>query len=454
MKKRNFLKPLFLANLALVAGCATPNYEPLKLSEELKYFQPASETRIADTAWWKQYDNTELNHLIDTALANNPDYIKAAININKELYSLNLSNLDLFPTLSGDMGASSQRRIDTKDNFSSNFSGELGLNYEADLYGRIRSLRDAQEFEYKATVMDRESARLSLVNSVIDLYFNLEYLNNSIAVTQKNIAAYQNIQNITEAKYKGGRTDNLEFLESKQSLLSEKNKLLELETQFKEMETSLKNILNSKSDIVSEISFADILQQKTLNVDMEVPLSVLANRPDLQASQYRLEKAFKNLEAENKNWYPTVSLKGALGSNSDKARTTFDFPFILGSVSVDLPFLDWNRVKNNVKISEADYQIAAVEFKDTLSQAVNEVGYYYTAYVKTRSIYENTAANYENSLKITQYYQTRYNIGKIEFKDYLEAINKQNSLQNELIQQKYQIIKYENYIYKAMGGKY
>ena len=119
-----------------------------------------------------------------------------------------------------------------------------------------------------------------------------------------------------------------------------------------------------------------------------------------------------------------------------------------------MPFLDWNRVKNNVKISEADYQIATVEFKDTLNQAVNEVGYYYTAYVKARGIYENTAANYENSLKITQYYQTRYNIGKIEFKDYLEAINKQNSLQNELIQQKYQIIKYENYIYKAMGGKY
>ena len=211
MKKHYLLTFLFSFQLVLAAGCAAPQYEPpLKLSDELRDFRADTAVKSADTAWWKQYDNTELNRLIDTALANNPDYIKAALNINKELYNLNLSKLDLFPTLSGDLNASSQRRIDSKDNFASNFSGELGLKYEADLYGRIRNLRDAQEFEYKATIMDWEAAKLSLVNSVIDLYFNLEYLNNAIAVTKENITAYQNIQNITEAKYKGGRSDNLE----------------------------------------------------------------------------------------------------------------------------------------------------------------------------------------------------------------------------------------------------
>lgn len=452
MKRLCKLKWLIVAGTVLVAGCATLDYHPLSLTEELQYFEKNQKTFTADREWWKQYNNAELNRLVETALANNPDYVKAALNINKELYNLNLTNSDLFPTLYGTLSASSQRRIDTGDNFSSNFSGELGLNYEADLYGKIRDLNEAQEFEYKATVMDRETARLSLVNSVVDLYFNLKYLNNSISVSKNNIAAYQNIRNIAEAKYKTGKADNLEFLEAKQSLLSEKNRLLELETQFKEMETSLKNILNAKD--MPEIKFADILSQKQLGVNTEVPLSVLAARPDLAASQYRLEKAFKNLEAENKNWYPDITLKGALGSNSDKARTMFDFPFVLGSVSVDLPFLDWNRVKNNIKLSETDYRIAEVEFKDALNQALNEVGYYYFAYAKAAGMYANTAENYKNSRQITKYYSDRYNSGKIEFKDYLEALNKENSLKTDLIQQKYQIIKYENYVYKAMAGKY
>ena len=167
-----------------------------------------------------------------------------------------------------------------------------------------------------------------------------------------------------------------------------------------------------------------------------------------------MEKAFKNLKAEDKNWYPTISLKGAINSASDKARTTFDFPYLLGSVGVDLPFLDWNRVKNNVKISEADYNLALIDFKDNLNQALNEVAYYYFAYQKAEQQYDNVEQNYNNAVKISKYYQARYNNGKIEFKDYLEAINTENELYKSLIEQKYQIIKYENYIFKAMGGKY
>ena len=360
----------------------------------------------------------------------------------------------MFPTLAGKLNASSQSEVKRTDNFSSNFSGELGLTYEVDLYGKIRNLQTAQEFEYKATEQDKESARLSLVNSVVDLYFNLAYLNNAIALTEKNIVLYQNLYNISAQKYQSGKTDDIEYLQTKQSLLSEENKLLDLQTSFKEQERSLRNILSAKPDEDLNLEFTGLIEQKSLNVNMETPLAVLAKRPDLLAGQYRLEKAFKNLKAEDKNWYPTISLKGAINSASDKARTTFDFPYLLGSVGVDLPFLDWNRVKNNVKISEADYNLALIDFKDNLNQALNEVAYYYFAYQKAEQQYDNVEQNYNNAVKISKYYQARYNNGKIEFKDYLEAINTENELYKSLIEQKYQIIKYENYIFKAMGGKY
>ena len=220
------------------------------------------------------------------------------------------------------------------------------------------------------------------------------------------------------------------------------------------MEQSLRNILNMSPNDRLELQYGNILEQKNLGVNMDVPVAVLAERPDLLAEQYRLEKAFKNIKAEEKSWYPSISLKGAIATSSSKARTTFDFPYILGSVSLDLPFLDWNRVKNNVKISEADYQIALIDFKDTLTQALNEVAYYYFAYSRSLETYENTLENVQNTEKITGYYEIRYLNGKSEFKDLLEAVNSENSTKKELIQQKYQIIKYENYIYKAMNGKY
>ena len=454
MRKNALHIVLLTTTLLMSAGCATFQPYPTTVADELNYTRSVQEKYKANAEWWMAYNNVELNQLVETALANNPDYLKAAIAINQELYRLNLTNADLFPTLSGGLSASSQRQIDTHDNFADNFSGELGLSYEVDLYGKIRDLNDAQAFEYQATVLDKETAKLALINSVVDLYFNLEYLSNTIDVTQSNIKMYEDIKNIAEAKYKTGKADNVEFLEAKQSLLSEQNRLIELETQFKEMESSLKNILNTRQEDALNLKFGDILDQKTLGVNLDVPLSVLANRPDLLASQYRLEKSFKTLEAENKNWYPSVSLRTALSSSSNKARSTFDVPFVMGSVSVDLPFLDWTRVKNNIKISEADYQIAFIDFNDTLNQAVNEVAYYYFAYEKSTQSFDNINENYQNSTEITQYYKERYNNGKIEFRDYLQALYSENSLRKSLIQQKYQIIKYENYIYKAMAGRY
>ncbi len=453
MKKYRTVKLLLGVSLVLLGGCVSVQPEPLSLQEELSYSESLQFVYQKDDKWWQGYNDENLNKLVETALANNPDYLKAAININKELYNLSLATSDLFPTVYAGLDASSQRKIYTGDDFGDNFSGDLGLNYEVDLYGKIRNLRTAQEFEYQATVMDKETARLSLINSVVDLYFNLTYLQNSIDVTKENIKAYQEIQKIAEQKYQAGKTDNVDMLQSKQSVLSEQNTLLNLETQYKEQLASLKNILNI-SDEKEELAFADILKQKTVAPDLDVPVAMLANRPDLLASQYRLEKAFENLKAENKNWYPNITVNGALNSSSDKARTTFDFSYIVGSVSVDLPFLDWNRVKNNIKISEADYQISVIDFKDTLNQALNEISYYYYAYLKSNDIYKNIEENYQNSVKISAYYRNRYEYGKEEIKDWLTAIYTENSLRKSLIEQKYQIIKYENYIYKAMGGRY
>ncbi len=427
---------------------------PEDLSWELGYTNTVRQKYSVDEQWWRRYGNSTINRLVNAALVNNPDYIKAAININKELYNLNLKSADLFPTLSGNLAASSQRETFKSGHSQNNFSGELGLNYEADLYGKIRDAKSAQEFEYKATVMDKETARLSLINSVIDLYFNLEYLDNSMALSRENISTYQRLKDIVQDKKTRGKIDGLELAQAEQNLLSEQKRLLDLETQFREMEQSLRNILMVPPGQDLGIRYTSILNQKTLNVNVDVPLSVLANRPDLNASQYRLEKAFKNLQAEEKNWYPDMSIKGSLSSSSNKAGRVFDIPYAFGSVSLSLPFLDWTRVKNNIKISEADYQLTLVGFKDSLNQALNEVAYYYFAYQQSVSILNNTRENYDQAAQISAYYKTRYEGGKVELKDYLDAVNTENSLKKDMVQQKYQVIKYENYVYKAMGGRY
>lgn len=452
MKRNTFLS--FLLATTVLSGCAATTKSVPSLESELNYTQEVREKFQADLDWWKAYNNDELNYLTSFALKNNPDMLKAAVKIQKQLANLNLSESDLFPTLTGSLGASSKKKLNDGKKSTQTFSGELALNYEIDLYGKIADARDAQEFELNATVADAESARLSVVNSVVDLYFNLLYLRDTIELTQKNIDTYSSLLDIASARFNTGKADKLEITQARQSLIAEQTALLNAQTQYKEMEQSLRNVLNLKPSDGFVLGKASILKQPLLTPHLSVPVSVLANRPDLTAAQYRLKKAFKTMKVSEKSWYPTISLNGAIGSSSDRAKSTFDFPYLLGGVSVNLPFLDWNSVKNNVKIAKADYDIALIDFKDALAQALNEVAYYSFAYGKTEHIYANIEKTVENNRQITAYYRARHQAGKASFKDVLQAVVDENAAQKNLLAQKYQLIKYENLLFKAMAGRY
>lgn len=452
MKRNTFLS--FLLATSILSGCAATTTDVPSLEAELNYTQEVREKFQADLDWWKAYNNDELNYLTSFALKNNPDMLKAAVKIQKQLANLNLSESDLFPTLTGSLGASSQKKLNDGKKSTQTFSGELALNYEIDLYGKIADARDAQEFELNATVADAESARLSVVNSVVDLYFNLLYLRDTIELTQKNIDTYSSLLDIASARFNTGKADKLEITQARQSLIAEQTALLNAQTQYKEMEQSLRDVLNLKPSDGFVLGKASILKQPLLTPHLSVPVSVLANRPDLTAAQYRLKKAFKTMKVSEKSWYPTISLNGAIGSSSDRAKSTFDFPYLLGGVSVNLPFLDWNSVKNNVKIAKADYDIALIDFKDALAQALNEVAYYSFAYGKTGHIYANVEKTVENNRQITAYYRARHQAGKASFKDVLQAVADENTARKNLLAQKYQLIKYENLLFKAMAGRY
>lgn len=452
MKRNTFLS--FLLATTVLSGCAATTKSVPSLESELNYTQEVREKFQADLDWWKAYNNDELNYLTSFALKNNPDMLKAAVKIQKQLANLNLSESDLFPTLTGSLGASSKKKLNDGKKSTQTFSGELALNYEIDLYGKIADARDAQEFELNATVADAESARLSVVNSVVDLYFNLLYLRDTIELTQKNIDTYSSLLDIASARFNTGKADKLEITQARQSLIAEQTVLLNAQTQYKEMEQSLRNVLNLKPSDGFVLGKASILKQPLLTPHLSVPVSVLANRPDLTAAQYRLKKAFKTVKVSEKGWYPTISLNGAIGSSSDRAKSTFDFPYLLGGVSVNLPFLDWNSVKNNVKIAKADYDIALIDFKDALAQALNEVAYYSFAYGKTEHIYANVEKTVENNRQITAYYRARHQAGKASFKDVLQAVADENAARKNLLAQKYQLIKYENLLFKAMAGRY
>jgi outer membrane protein TolC len=446
-------KIIILIALGVILGsCSNLKKDYQKIDSEIKTYKELSKNYNIDSKWWESYGDEQLNNLIELGLKNNSDLAKAAININKALYQAKIIGSDLVPEFSGNLGSSASKNIESGGNSNIDHSGSFNISYEVDLWQRLRDMKDAQEWEYKATIEDYEKTKLTLINSIIDSYFSIIYLENYIEINKNMSKNYLDIEKIVENKLRYGTVDILDKKQAEREVIRSNNTLISYEKDKKEQESLLRNLLNLKPDNELKIEYRDILEVKNLRVNLDVPLNIVANRPDIKSYEYRLKNAFKDAVASEKQLYPNITISSALSSSSDKFNNTLKTPVALGSVSINLPFLNWNEIKWNIKISRAEYEEAKLNFQQGIVTALNEIDYNYFLYVKEQENYINlkNINEYDNEIAIN--YERKYENGKVELREWLLSLNDEASSRLNIINSKYQLIKIENTIYQSIGG--
>lgn len=446
-------KIIILIALGVILGsCSNLKKDYQKIDSEIKTYKELSKNYNIDSRWWESYGDEQLNNLIELGLKNNSDLAKAAININKALYQAKIIGSDLVPEFSGNLSSSASKNIESGGNSNIDHSGSFNISYEVDLWQRLRDMKDAQEWEYKATIEDYEKTKLTLINSIIDSYFSIIYLENYIEINKNMSKNYLDIEKIVENKLRYGTVDILDKKQAEREVIRSNNTLISYEKDKKEQESLLRNLLNLKPDDELKIEYRDILKVKNLGVNLDVPLNIVASRPDIKAYEYRLKNAFKDAVASEKQLYPNITISSALSSSSDKFNNTLKTPVALGSVSINLPFLNWNEIKWNIKISRAEYEETKLNFQQGIVTALNEIDYNYFLYVKEQENYINlkNINEYDNEIAIN--YERKYENGKVELKDWLLSLNDEASSRLNIINSKYQLIKIENTIYQSIGG--
>ncbi|HDR1142463.1 TPA: TolC family protein [Pasteurella multocida] len=452
MLKRNPLTFLLLST-ALV-GCANLDDSYQLAKQDFHQYEEVTKQYSVQESWWALYHDTQLNALITQGLDNNKNLAKTAINVNKALYQANLLGANLVPAFSGRVESSATRNIEHSQPSKIQHSGSINVSYTLDLWRRLADAASAGEWAYKASAQDLEAARLSLINSLIATYYQIAFLNDAVQATEGTIKYYMQINTIMQNRFKLGVADSASSDQAQQAVLRARNQLITYQTQRKVAEQTLRNLLNLKPNEALNIKFPSILNVKTLGVNTNVPVSTIANRPDIKSAQYRLSSAFKDAKAVQKSWFPTITLGASLASAGAKVDTVLDTPMASGLVSINLPFLSWNTVKWNVKISEANYELAKVSYEQTITTALNEIDTHYFSYQQSQANLANLQKADAYNKRITQYYKNRYDAGVSPLRDWLSAANTENDAKLAILNAKYQLIQQENTIYSAMAGYY
>ena len=442
------MKYIFLAFLAFfMTACATKaiNYDP-------KYIK-----RDYNATWQYNFNIAELDSLIAEALKNNEDLETASLNLYQAMLRANIALSDLAPTPSASTRASSNRDIKAGGASARSFTADVSLSWELDIFGRIYNAYESARFETIASLLNLEDVRESLVNSVISAYFNILYLNEQKANLLVNYENMLKLHEIIKIKESLGREEPLALSQSAENLLSLQNSLNNADKDLNASFESLKNLTRTQflpSTKISEISLpkADLGTISAENNDGELNiswLSRLSSRPDVNMALAQLNAGFYDYKASQKDFLPRINLGGSLSSSSDKISDAYTFNLLSGNVSISLPFLNFYKLRQNLKISEAEFNKLRLNYEKTLANAINEA-------LRFASDYEldsQSLLNSENIItereKILAIYEQKYSLGRAELKDLLSAQNDLLSAKNSLANMKYQVLRDLIGFYKA-----
>lgn len=405
--------------------------------------------------WWRAYKDEKIDEFIDFVLKHNSNINIARTTLLSMMARADLIDYDLYPTLNGNLGLSGSKDLNSGTQ-NKNFSNSLNLNYELDIYGKIFDSSKAAEFNAKASAYDLENLKLSIINSSINGIFELAYFNDVENLLRTYKDNLEQMKELYEFKYKLGKVEQLDLLNIEQSLLRAKQNLISNEQNRNLLIKNLQDLIGKEEGFtyIEYFKNLSLAHFKELKPNFDLPLELLSYRPDVKAKLNNLKAAFKDYTSVQKSILPSVSLGGGLSGRDKEFDESFKFEILNGVIEISLPFLDFGRVRQNIKISQYAYEALVFEYEQTLQSAINEFMLNYKDYESSTLLLDNLLTINLKQEQITAAYLQKYELGKSELKDYLDASNALNSSQQELLRARFNLLSIINSYYQITTINY
>ncbi|MFC2994655.1 efflux transporter outer membrane subunit [Acinetobacter sichuanensis] len=402
--------------------------------------------------WWTLFDDAQLNQLVEQVVAKNADLAVAGINLKTARLRAGLARDQQGPRVSSGVSTGHSFDLNSGDDSAKGLSLSAGVSYEVDLFGKLARQTEAAKWESLATEQDLQATGQTLIGTTANLYWQLGYLNERYTVAQQSLATTQKLYELVRTQYRAGAVSGLDLTQAEQSVQSQKASLSQIEQQLVETRTALAVLLQIPVQQLNIQEPKKLPRIRLPNITAGLPADILSRRPDLRAAELRLREALASKDATKASYYPSISLTGNLGSSSTSLTNLLKNPALTLGASLSLPFLQYNDMKKDLKISELDYEKAIIQYRQTLYQAFADTENALSNRIELDKQVALQQKNLELAEKTERLTDVRYRNGAIALKNLLDAQETTRNARLSLVQVKQN--QYNAYVtlMQALGG--
>lgn len=407
----------------------------------------------ADRAWWEVYADPPLRELIGKALDHNKEMQIAAARIREAAAQRRIRTASLLPQISA-YAEGERERENYRGNGASNadeFSVKAGLNWEIDLWGKLRWDRKRSIAEYLETVEAQRALQMTLVAEVAEAYFELVALDNELSIVRQTLLTRQEGVEQARLRFEGGLTSETSYQQAQVELATTASLIPELEHRIEVKQHEIAWLAGDYPSIVARGTMdQEIPMPRELPVGL--PSDLLRRRPDVRQAEETLKAAHAAVGVAYTDRFPQLTISAAFGVENDRLSSLFQSPYSLLNGVVAGPVFGFGKKRAQYRAAQAACEAARLRYEQTVLTVFREVndalGYYNSireACQLKRNL-ERAARKYVDLARL------QYLNGVINYLDVLDAqrryFDAQIGLSNAVRDEHIALVQ----LYKALGG--
>jgi outer membrane protein len=408
-----------------------------------------------------------LQRCIDYALENNIQIKLQGLSVDYQKNQLNQAKSDRLPNLNGQIGNNynygrSLTYANTYENTNSvSLSGYLGTEITIWKGFQLKNVILQKDLDLQATVQELQKAKDDLILNIAAMYLEILFAEELSGIDESQMGVTRQQIERTKKLVDAGSLARGSLLEVEAQLAREELQLVNDQNRTQLAYLGLYQFLELPMAESFKIEIPVLPDLHTGNINFN-SLAIFKNavltRPEILASQMRVESAKRQLDYAKGSRYPSLNfganfydnfndnyrrminnnpldLEVIPFSNQLKNNKRYGFGFTL-----NIPVFNRFQIKNGVSNAElqvADYEYRLQSARNLLQKDIEQA---YTNALAALKKYISSEKAVNSSMEAFRYAEEKFSVGMVTTVEYNQIKNNLTAAQSQLSQAKYEYI--------------
>lgn len=415
-------------------------------------------------AWWKSFDDTNLDSLMVTAEQSNLTLRVAEARVREARFEKAVVSGGLWPSVGASGGYSRNHYGAHTFPPLGGFGIPLGYNlynadfdaaWELDVFGGTRRAVESANAQIGAAEYSQDDVLVSLLAEVARNYVTARAYQQRLGIARDNIRVEQQVLDLTTNLFGNGLGSDLDVQQARALLEATEAQVPSLQTGFDESVFHLAVLLGQTPGALTDsMSTKEPIPLTPPLVPVGLPSDLLQRRPDVQQAERQLAAATAQIGVARAGLFPKFSLTGMAGVESVSAGNWFNYASRYWSAG---PTVQWDLFEAgslvaNVHVQNARQEQALNNYKQTVLTALEDTENALTAYAREQVRRESLTRSADADRQAFDLSTQLYKNGLADFIRVLDSETALYSAQDALVQSDQAVSLDLVQLYKALGG--